>query len=327
MYEAAGYTGARMGESTGVGRTRLAATSQSRPSGGALRYWAWRGAQATVGRTPAAVAYWVAGGLGHAAYWLWPRGRRAMRANFARVLGPAERGAIDRVGRASLAGYFRYLVDFMRLGGRGMLPAQVVGETAFAALDRLLERGKGAVIVCMHYGNWDAGAAFAAARGYPLAVVAEGLGDPRLDELVLGTRERLGMQVIRMERAGPSMVRVLRRNGLLALLIDRPVPGEGVAVRFFGERVEVPAGPARLALATGAALVPVAFRRLDPLGRSMELVGDFSIVPCAEARPECVATLTQRVMEAHERFIRERPDQWYMFRELWAGKPVAGEGR
>jgi KDO2-lipid IV(A) lauroyltransferase len=249
-----------------------------------------------------------------------------MRANFARVLGTAERSVVDRVGRASLAGYFRYLVDFMRLGGTGTLPAQVIGASAFAALDRLLERGRGVVIVCMHYGNWDAGAAFAAARGYPLAVVAEGFGDPRLDELVLGTRERLGMQIIRLERAGPSMVRTLRRNGLLALLIDRPVPGEGVEVRFFGEPVEVPAGPARLALATGAAIVPVAFRRLDPFGRTMEVVGDFSIVPCEEARPECVATLTQRVMDAHERFIRERPDQWYMFRELWTGGTAPGGG-
>lgn len=308
-----------MGDSNGAESARSLPRTASLPSFGAVQYWAWRAARATIGRTPAPAAYRIAGGLGHATYWCWPRGRRAMRANFARVLGTADRGLVDRVGRASLAGYFRYLVDFMRLdGGRFRLP-QVEGEAAFAALDRLLERGRGAVIVCMHYGNWDAGAALAAAKGYPLAVVAEGFGDPRLDELVLGAREQLGMQVIRLERAGPSMVRALRRNGLLALLIDRPVPGEGVEVSFFGEPVEVPAGPARLALATGAALVPVAFRRSDPLGRRMEVVGDFSIVPCDEAKPECVRTLTQRVMTAHEQFIRERPEQWYMFRELWRG--------
>ncbi|GIW14077.1 MAG: acyltransferase [Tepidiforma sp.] len=289
-----------------------------------MQYWGWRAGRATLGRTPAPAAYWIAGGLGRAAYWLWPRGRRAMRANFARVLGTAERRSVDRVGQASLAGYFRYLLDFMRLGmGAASLP-RVDGEEAFAALDRLLERGRGAVIVCMHYGNWDAGAACAASRGYPLAVVAEGFGDARLDELVLGTREQLGMEVIRMERAGPSMVRVLRRNGLLALLIDRPVPGQGVPVRFFGETVEVPAGPARLAVATGAALVPVAFRRVDGMGRRMKVVGDFSIVPCDEAGRGCVETLTQRVMEAHERFIREQPEQWYMFRELWQRGATSG---
>ncbi len=308
-----------MGDMNGAERARSLPRGASPPSLGAVQYWAWRAARATIGRTPGPAAYRIAGGLGHAAYWCWPRGRRAMRANFARVLGTAERRLVDRVGRASLAGYFRYLVDFMRLDvGRFRLP-QVKGEAAFAALDRLLARGRGAVIVCMHYGNWDAGAAVAAAKGYPLAVVAEGFDDPRLDDLVLGAREQLGMQVIRLERAGPSMVRTLRRNGLLALLIDRPMPGEGVEVTFFGEPVEVPAGPARLALATGAALVPVAFRRVDPLGRLMEVVGDFSIVPCEDAKPECVQTLTQRVMAAHERFIREQPEQWYMFRELWRG--------
>jgi KDO2-lipid IV(A) lauroyltransferase len=248
-----------------------------------------------------------------------------MRANFARVLGTAERRPVDRVGAASLAGYLRYLVDFMRVDGRGRLP-QVVGEPAFAAIDGLLARGRGAVIVSMHYGNWDAGAAVAVARGYPLAVVAERFGDQRLDAIVHGARTRLGMQVIRLEQAGPSLVRVLRRNGLLALLIDRPVPGEGVKVEFFGEAVEVPAGPARLALATGAALVPVAFRRLDPAGKRIELVGDFSIVPCDEAGPECVRALTQQAMQAQERFIRERPEQWYMFRKLWRTGGMGGGG-
>lgn len=240
-----------------------------------------------------------------------------MRENFARVLGTRDRAAVDRAGRASLAGYLRYVVDFMSLQRNGWQPPRLVGEEAFAELDRLLARGKGAVVVCMHYGNWDAGAAAAAARGYPVAVVAESLGDPRLDEEVLGTREQLGMQVIRLERAGPSMVRALRRNGLLALLIDRPVPGEGVAVEFFGEEVQVPAGPARLALATGAALVPVAFRRLDGEGDAFAIEGDFSIVPCENGSDGCVRELTQRVMRAHERFIRAEPTQWYMFRELW----------
>jgi KDO2-lipid IV(A) lauroyltransferase len=156
--------------------------------------------------------------------------------------------------------------------------------------------------------------------------VAERFGDQRLDAIVQGARTRLGMQVIRLEQAGPSLVRVLRRNGLLALLIDRPVPGEGVKVEFFGKAVEVPAGPARLALATGAALVPVAFRRLDPEGKRIELVGDFSIVPCDEAGPDCVRALTQQAMRAQERFIRERPEQWYMFRKLWRTGGMGGGG-
>ncbi len=315
-----------MESSTGMVRRGTEGRGWPAAGAGALQYWGWRALHAAVGVAPAPAAYRAAGAIGHAAYWLWPRGRRAIRANFARVLGTGEQSTLDRVGRASLAGYFRYLVDFIRLGRQEWMP-QVDGEAAFSALDRLLERGRGAVIVCMHYGNWDAGAAFAAARGYPVAVVAEGFGDRRLDEMVLGTRAQLGMQVIRLDRAGPSMVRTLRRNGLLALMIDRPVPGEGVEVEFFGEPVEVPAGPARLALATGAALVPVAFRRADRAGQRIEIVGDFSILPCDAARPECVTTLTQRVMRAHEAFIREQPEQWYMFRELWRAGQAAGMAR
>ena len=145
--------------------------------------------------------------------------------------------------------------------------------------------------------------------------------------MVTGARERLGMQIIKMEKAGPSLLRALKQNGLLALLIDRPVPGDGVKVRFFGEEVEVPAGPARLALRSGAAVVPAAFARLTPGALTVTTLSDFDIKvdPAGEERHD-VQSLTQAIMDSHERFIRQYPDQWYMFREMWPRKnaPAAG---
>jgi KDO2-lipid IV(A) lauroyltransferase len=227
---------------------------------------------------------------------------------------------VRRVARASLVNYCRYLADFVRFPALSpqQLLARCHGEESFAALDRVLQRGKGAIIVCMHFGNWDLGAGAAAARGYPLTVVAESFRDPRLDALIVGARERLGMQVIAMEKAGPSLFRALRQNGLLALLIDRPVPGEGVSVDFFGEPIEVPAGPARLALRTGAAVVPTAFVRKDAARDDVHTLTDFTIsfAPSGDETRD-IRDLTQAIVSAHERFIRSHPDQWYMFREMW----------
>lgn len=240
--------------------------------------------------------------------------------NYTRVLAGASQREIRRMGRQSLINYCRYLADFVRFPSldREEIVRLVSGRESFADLDGALSRGNGALIVCMHFGNWDIGAGAAAARGYPLSVIAETFSDERLDKMVLASRERLGMQVIKMERAGPSMLRTLKQNGLLALLIDRPMPGQGVRVQFFGEDVEVPAGPARLALRSGAAVVPTAFVRTDKHGMAVKTLTDFSAMPeLTGDEAEDIRQITQAIMDAHERFIRQHPDQWYMFREMW----------
>lgn len=275
---------------------------------------------AVVRRLPLRVGYAIASTLGFAGFYLWPGGRRATIRNFRRVLPDAPPSEVHRVARASLINYFRYLADFARFPSLSPddLRAAVEGAGPFAALDRALEGGKGAVVVCMHFGNWDLGAGATAARGYPVTAVVETFADDRLDAMVVGSRRRLGICTVKMESAGPSLIRALRRNGLLALLIDRPVPGVGVKVHFFGEEVEVPAGPARLALMTGARVVPAAFVRLHRNRQDVRTLADFSIdyVPTGNTTAD-VRALTQAIMDVHEGYIRRYPDQWYMFREMW----------
>ena len=294
--------------------------------GNTVQYGAWRTASAVVGRLSLRASYAAAFAIGTIGYYCWPSGRRAMNANYRRVLATASRAEQRRAARRSLVNYCKYLADFIRFPRLAppTLISWVEGESRFAALNAVLEHGNGAVVVCMHFGNWDIGAGAAAARGYPVTVVTETFGDPRLDAMVQGSRSRLGMKIVPMEKAGPSLLRTLKQNGLLALLIDRPTPGEGVRVEFFGEEVEVPAGPARLALRSGAAVVPTAFARIDPRRAEVTTLCDFTIAtePTGN-RDRDVQTLTQAIMHSHERFIRQYPDQWYMFRPMWRNAPNA----
>jgi len=295
-----------------------------------VQYRLWQLVTAVVRRLPPRAGYAIAGIVGSLGYYLWPRGRRAMERNYRRVLRGAPAREVRRVARQSLVNYCRYLADFVRFPSLSpqQLMASVAGDESFAALDRALERGKGAIIVCMHFGNWDLGAGAAAARGYPVTVVAETFPDPRLDEMVAGARKRLGMSIVRMEKTGPSLLRSLKHNGLLALLIDRPVPGDGVQVEFFGEPVEVPAGPARIAIRSGATVVPAAFARCDPKGMTVQILADFGLIyePSGDEQHD-VRDLTQAIMRSHERFVRAHPEQWYMFREMWPSNAKAGSSR
>jgi KDO2-lipid IV(A) lauroyltransferase len=282
-------------------------------------YWAWRIAVFVLRALPARLGYVLADACGWIAFEAWPRGRRNTLRNFRRVEDDGTAAERRRLARASLQGYCRYLVEFARLpklepGERERMCREV------EPFERLREvaRGRGAIIVPMHFGNWDAGAVAAITRGFELAVVADRFGDSRLDDLVFGARERLGMRIVPAGRPSPSIARTLRRGGLVALLIDRPELGTGVIVPFFGADVEVPRGPARLALRTDAALVPVAFPRLGKGSPEVGVLADFSIRVERTGDGEVDETrLTAALMASHERFIRCYPEQWYMFREMW----------
>ena len=286
----------------------------------------WQMATAILTRAPVRAGYAVATVIGTAGYYLWPRGRKAMHRNYRHVLRSATADEIRQTARRSLINYCCYLVDFIRFPS--LTAAQVVAAVGtperFKELDRALEPGKGVVVICLHYGNWDLGAGATAARGYRVAVVAETFSDSRLDAMVVDARTRLGMSVLKMDRPGPSLIRALQRNGLLALLIDRPVTGDGVRVNFFGSPVEVPAGPARLALRTGAAIVVTAFPRVAPGGLGVETLTEFEIATPSVRSDGDVVRLTQEIMRVAEGFIRQHPDQWYMFREMWPRRTADG---
>ena len=252
-----------------------------------------------------------------------------MARNYEHVLPEATDEERRRIARESLANYLRYMVEFAASVNLSPAERLAVGvETpGFEGVDRGMERGNGVLVAPMHFGNWDLAATLAAARGYSLTVVGETFGNPRLDDLVVSGREALGVRLVKMEKVGPSIVRSLRRNEMVATLIDRPLREGGVRVRFFGEEVEVPAGPARLALRTGAAVGAAAFPRRGP-GRIDVLTNfDLDFEPTGDNWQD-VQALTQAIMTAHEAYIRKYPEQWYMFREFWeahtSGEPPKG---
>ena len=288
-----------------------------------FQYYAWRIATALLGRLPLRVCYAIATAAGTVAFEFWPRGRRNTLRNFRRVLRCAPPSEVRRVAHASLVNYCKYLVDFIRFPAMDAAALRTAchGDEQFAQLDAALARGRGVIFVPMHFGNWDMGAGAAAARGYRPAVVVESFADPRLDRMVFAARERLGVDVLRMERLGPSLIRRLKANGVVALLIDRPQTGQGVVIDFFGSPIEVPSGPARLALRTGATVIPVAFPRIDPDRSDVAVLAEFLVPgPASGDATAAVQQLTQLIVSAHERFIHRYPEQWYMFREMWPRK-------
>jgi KDO2-lipid IV(A) lauroyltransferase len=278
---------------------------------------AWR-----VVRTLPAGATWpvFAAGAALAARRRGP-GVARLAANLRRVVGPevSDRD-LDALVRRAVRSYARYWQEAFRL------PAYTRAELGkrFELYNKeylatAVETGTGAIVALPHGGNWDAAGAWVAAQGWPITTVAERLKPEGLYERFLAFRRSLGMEIIPLTGGERPPLDILadrlRAGSVVPLLADRDLSRHGVEVRFFGGRTRMPAGPALLALRTGAPLY-VAHMWYEPDRPVAELEGPVD-VPSAGALDVRVRELTQRVADLLAAGIVRHPEDWHMLQRVW----------
>ena len=266
---------------------------------------------------PRRVGYVLAALLGPPVARAWGgqylRATRNMRAVLGPDVPPAE---VRRRVREVFRNYARYLIDVLCLPNMGRVELErTVDVIGWEHIPDSLARGKGLLLVTGHIGNWEVPAALLAARGFPVNVIVERLEPPAWNERVQAIRERAGLRAIPMETGAREMFACLRRNEVLALLIDRPLPAGGAPVQFFGRETRIPDGVARLALRTGAAVIgAVGLRRGSRFAAMVSPPLPFE--PTGD-REHDVRVLTQLIATWLEGEVRRHPSQWYMFRDMW----------
>ena len=262
---------------------------------------------------PAGLRHAAAAPGGTAWFWLSPAQRRAALDNYAAALGrePTD-PEVGRLARRAFQNYGRMLMDFLLIGS--LSPDEVMRRVTVDGrehLDAALATGGGAIMALPHMGSWDMAGAYAGALGYRVSAVTESFPGS-LNEAVVRTRLKFGLKVLTMGRSAVrAIMTALQSNEVVALVCDLE-QGPGVGVRFFGRHAIVPGGPAAIAIKTGAPLLPVCQYRTKP-GRYHVHVEP----PLPVREHDTKETLMQRVIEHFERFIRERPDQWYAFRPMF----------
>jgi len=291
-----------------------------------VTYLAYRAGALLAQALPPAVSEPIATGVGRALLHTMP-GRRAMAKRHVRRASGGELD--DRELDAAVAGMFdsyaRYWLEMFRLPHevRGDLDAHfdIAGfehvEAGFAA-------GKGVILALPHLGGWEyAGAWFACVKGHHPLVVVEPVEPPELFEWFAAVRAAMGMEVVALgSDAAGATLKALRDNRAVALVCDRDLRGDGVEVDFFGEQTTLPAGPATLALRTGAVLLPVAvyFRRDG---------GHHAVVrpPLDTSRQgslrDDVARITQVLAHEFEALISAEPQQWHLMQPNWPSDRAA----
>lgn len=260
------------------------------------------------------------------------RGATRLRANLRRVVGPElPEPELDALVKQGLRSYARYWMEAFRLPSRSrqqILDGFHLGGSEMLAAD--VAAGRGAVVALPHAGNWDAAGAWVAASGWPITTVAERLEPEGVYQRFLAFRQTLGMEILPTHGgARPAFDVLVERLGagaVVPLLADRDLSARGIEVDFFGARTKMPAGPALLAIRTGAPLY-VASLWYEPEMPRAQLEGPLP-VPEPDSGPldERVRVLTQRIADRLAAGIARHPQDWHMLQRMWLDQRRSTDG-
>ena len=260
---------------------------------------------------PASVAVACGGALGRLAYALWRRRRLIAQANLTFCFPEAGEEWVGGVARRSFANFGKAMIDYMRvprLNERNVEKYhKLVNGKSF---DDGLARGKGALLFTGHFGSWEQTGAAVSLRGYPINFLVGEQHNKYVDDLMNKIRAGAGIGIIHMGAAAKGVFKVLKANGMVALLSDQDAGAEGVRVRFFGREASTPKGPAAFVAKTGAA-VCAGFTIRDSNTHNTLYMEDAVEPELTGILETDIASITQLYTDMLEEYCRKHPDHYY----------------
>lgn len=245
------------------------------------------------------------------------------RENYALISGRSiDDPVVDRMARRCLRHFGRYIAEMIHVQAWNNETVfdrlEIFGEANF---DRAEEIGKGIIFVSAHMGSAEVAASLVVLRGYKVTAVSEQLRPSSIMDWAAACRAALGVTLVPVSRAGVRLLRALRRNETVAMIVDAGIEeGGGVPVKFLGRETIFPEGPARLARLSGAPIVFAVAVRL-PRGRFRAVVCEPIVSDRDAEAADDIARMTQATADQFEPFVKQFPEQWYVFRDIWPETP------
>ncbi|MDW8344292.1 MAG: hypothetical protein RMM51_07355 [Verrucomicrobiae bacterium] len=268
--------------------------------------------------------------LGALMFLLLRNERRIALANLELAFGDAFTEAQRRrIARASFRNVYGTLAGLLwapRLRGDDLRRWVENGEVFAQACTE--EKGRGRILLTLHYGDWELLGLAAAAFGLPMTVVAREMRNEALAERLRAVRELTGNRVIPQAGAVRKLYQTLRAGGTVAMLADLNgrMRGGGVWVKFFGLPVFNTASVAALALRTGAVVAVFVAEPLSAGRVRIRSLGRVDYEPSGDSEADVVG-LTQRYMDMAEAVIREHPEWWMWSYRRWRYRLSPERGR
>ena len=241
---------------------------------------------------------------------------KRLRSNLARTQPNITALDLDRLTYKGMQSALRYWCDTFRFPDWSR--ERILGTVTFNDESILMDAvaaGNGAIVTLPHCGNYDHAAAYFCARGAKIVTVAEHLKPEKLFKKFMQYRADFGMEALPLDgRVIPTLMQRIRSGCVIALAADRDLSKSGIDVNFFGGPARMPAGPALLAIRTGAPLIS-AYVSYTQTGIHI----DFTRIdlPTEGTETERIVALVQKCADIFSQGIAQYPQDWHMMQRIW----------
>jgi KDO2-lipid IV(A) lauroyltransferase len=248
--------------------------------------------------------------------------KRVVERQIAAAFPDLRHQAVLNLARQSYEHLGRTFIETALLDSLGKDGLQNLVETVegWEEIEEVMSKGKGAVLVTGHLGNWELAGAYVAARGVPLDAIARGMANPLFDAYLNHTREAMGMTIVHDSEAVRRTPRSLRAGRAVAFVADQGVMGlASTFVPFFGRPAKTPRGAAVFALRFDVPVVFVVALR-QPNGR-YRIVIERIEAPRTGDRDRDVDAIVARFTQHLEKWVRAVPAQYFWQHRRWRRQP------
>lgn len=280
-------------------------------------YWGYNLAWKIIRWIPEGKAYSLADRFADFIYARNGKGVNRLRTNYQRVRPELDKAQLEFLVNAGMRSYLRYWCDTFRFPAwsKERLLSTTVCENENFLRDPIADK-RGCIVALPHAGNWDHAGAYFCATGIPLTTVAEHLKPEKLFRKFLEYRTAIGMEVLDLDSRSIAVLSQRLRSGkLVALVADRDLSKNGIPVNFFGTGGQMPAGPALLAIQTGADLI-TAFVKYEEAGIRI-IFGEAIAVPATGSVQEKAAVMTQVIADRFAEQLAVHTVDWHMLQRIW----------
>ncbi|UCH83147.1 MAG: lysophospholipid acyltransferase family protein [Candidatus Latescibacterota bacterium] len=271
---------------------------------------------------PRGLGFRVFSAMGTTASRLFKKDRdRAIR-NLAMAFPEAPEPVTNALASAMFKSLGKNFFEFLNLEGssKQRVTGLVEHVGGMENLDAALTKDAGLIVITGHIGCWELLAAYFSQQGYPLCVVGRELWEKRINERLIKIRESMGYRTIDRDSGGKEILRLLRDKKIIAVLIDQHTRVSGIYVPFFNRPAHTPTGVAKLAIKTGAPILPMAIYMRDNGRHEVRILPALEPPTPASAANEAqkqVENLTRECSHAIETLVRFDPKQWVWFHNRW----------
>lgn len=281
------------------------------------KYYIFKIAHYSVAFVPMNIGYIGANLIDDLIHFFFPTRENGITNNMRHVLGhKTDDAVIKRTVRKVLRNVVKNYFDLIKLPRMRLDEIERrINVFGWHHVQDALEKKRGIIFVTAHLGSFDVAAQIFAIRSLKTTVIVEILKPPSLLKHITSLRESHGVVFIPGQSGAlESLIRAVYRGEAILLACDRDIKGNGIPSVFFGEETKLPTLAVKIAMRTGAAVVPI-FNRRDNNGNYVVQVEP--VINIMTSGNDAVKKNVEQIVRAMEKQIKEYPEQWITLDSIW----------